>query len=106
MAFTYSDALTTNRDKVRFYIQDTAEDSGPRPSGGNFTDAEIDGLITVEGSWRRAVSAAFETLAAQWSRYADISAGPHRESLSQIAKSYRQQAQEWRGRKIAEFEVY
>ena len=106
MAFTYVDDLSTNRDKVRFSIRDTTEDSGPRPGGANFSDAEIAGLISIEGTWRRAVTAAFDTLAAEWSKYADVAAGPHRESLSQIAKSYRQQADEWRGRKLAEFEVF
>lgn len=96
MAFTYVGDLSTDRDKVRFYIQDTVADSGPKPSGTNFTDAEIDGLVTAEGSWQRAVAGAYEVLASIWTKFADITAGPHRESLSQVADGYRKQAKEWR----------
>jgi len=51
MAFTYAGDLGTDRDKVRFYINDRVSGSGPRPSDGNFTDDEISGLITAEGNW-------------------------------------------------------
>ena len=57
MAFTYLGTLATDRDKARFYLRDVKEDSGPRPADANFSDAETDGLITVEGSWQRAVAA-------------------------------------------------
>lgn len=72
MAFTYVGDLTTDRDKVRFYIQDTASAAGPKPDGANFTDAEIDGLVTAEGSWQRAVAAGFEALAAIWGNKYDF----------------------------------
>ena len=96
MAFTYLGTLATDRDKVRFYIQDTVEDSGPKPSDGNFTDAEIDGLLTAEGNWQQAVAAAFEVLEAAWAGYADWQAGPRRESASQIAERFGKNAQTWR----------
>ena len=96
MAFTYLGTLATDRDKVRFYIQDTVEDSGPKPSDGNFTDAEIDGLLDAEGNWQQAVAAAFEVLEAAWAGYADWQAGPRRESASQIAERFGKKAQTWR----------
>ena len=98
MAFTYSDDLSTTRDQVRFYIQDTVEDSGPKPSDGNFSDDEITNLITLEGSWQRAVAAAFETLAAAWMRYPNFSADGLRLDRGAIAKGYREQAAKWRAR--------
>lgn len=96
--FTYDDTLSNDRDRVRFAIQDTAIDAGPKPGGGNFTDNEIDGLVTLEGEWQRAVAAAFEALAAIWTQYADLSEGPHRESLSQIARRHSENAALWRAR--------
>ncbi len=96
MAVTYDDTLANDRDKVRFHLQDTVIDSGPKPGGDNFTDAEIDGLVTLAGSWGGAVASGFEALASAWTKYADLTEGPHKESLSQVAKSYRAQAKEWR----------
>jgi hypothetical protein len=98
MAVTYLDTLATNRDRIRFFIQDTTEDSGPKPAGANFSDAEIAGLVTVEGSWQRAVAAAFETLAGLWAQYVDISVGPRREAMSQTAQRYKELAETWRSR--------
>jgi len=98
MAFTYLGTLATNRDKVRFYLDDVTENSGPQPAGGNFTDEELDGLITAEGSWQKAVAAGYETLAGMWGQYVDISVGPRRQSLSQTAARYEKLAQTWRRR--------
>ena len=95
MAFTYDDTLADDRAKVRFHLQDTVENSGPKPSDANFTDAEIDGLVTLAGSWQRAVVAGFRALASAWGKYADLTEGPHKESLSQVAARYQAQAQEW-----------
>jgi hypothetical protein len=98
MAFNYDDSLDTDRDRVRFRLQDTVENSGPKPSGGNFTDNEIDGLITNEGTWQRAVAAGFEALEAAWSIYADLQVGPRQERYSQIASRYGDQADKWRAK--------
>ena len=97
-AFTYDDALSDDRDKVRFHLQDTVADSGPKPGGSNLTDNEVDGLIALEGEWQRAVAAGFEALAAIWTQYADLSEGPHKETLSQIAEGHRKSAALWRAR--------
>lgn len=96
MAFTYVGDLSTSRDKVRFYLQDIVSGSGPKPSDGNFTDAEIDGLVTAEGSWQRAVAAGFETLASSWMRYPNFRVDDHQVNRTDIAKGYATQAQEWR----------
>ena len=98
MAFTYVGDLSTNLDKVRFYISDTVENSGPQPGSGNFTDEELSGLITAEGSYQKAVAAAFETLAGEWSQYVDISVGPRRQAYGQTAKGYEALAKTWRRR--------
>jgi hypothetical protein len=54
--FSYNDDLDANRDKVRFWLQDTVKSKGPKPANGNFSDQEINGLITIEETWQRAVA--------------------------------------------------
>jgi len=98
MAFTYVGNLSTNRDKVRFYLRDTDPGQGPLPADANFSDAEIDGLISVEGTWQRAVAAGFEALAAAWRRYPSFKADGLSLNRSDIAKGYDDQAQDWRDR--------
>jgi hypothetical protein len=94
--FRYHDGLNTDRDKIRFHIQDTVEDSGPKPDGANFTDNELAGLLTIEGTWQKTVAACYEVLEAAWADYADISVGSRRESFSQIADRYARKAAKWR----------
>jgi len=98
MTFTYDDTLGNDRDRVRFHLQDTSIDEGPKPSGGNFSDNELAGLVTLEGEWQRATAAGFEALTAIWTQYADLSEGPHKESLSQVAAGHRKSAALWRSR--------
>ena len=97
MAFTYLGTLATDLDKVRFNLNDTVEDAGPRPADANFSNAELTGLITQEGSWQRAVAAGFERLAAEWTRYPSFR---ETQGLSlnrtDIAKGFRDSASEWR----------
>lgn len=97
--FSYTDALSTDKDKVRFYIQDTVENDGPKPgedSATNFTDDEIAGLISEEGSWQRAVAAAFEILDAAWTPHPTFQDSGLSVSLSHTAMGYRQKAEDWR----------
>ncbi len=69
MAFTYD--LTTDRGKVRFGLGDTIANSGPRPDKRNFTDAEIDYLISTETAGNTAaIALGFETLSSEWAAYA------------------------------------
>jgi hypothetical protein len=96
MAFTYVGDLSTDLDNVRFTIGDTVENSGPKPNSANFTDAELNGLISREGSWQRAVAGAFEALAGYYAPQVDIALGPRREAMSQAAESYKSQAKDWR----------
>lgn len=96
MIFSYGDSLTTDADKVRFYINDTEHEAGPLPADGNFTDDEINGLITVEGSWQRAVAACFERLANAWAKHVNFSADGVSVSQSSTAAHYRDQAAKWR----------
>jgi len=95
MAFTYDGDLSTNLGQVRFHIRDTVENAGPLPSSGNFTDAELNGLLTVYGTVNKSVSAAMAALASQWSSYANITVGPRREEYAAIADAWRKQQAEW-----------
>ena len=97
MAFTYLGDLSTDRDKVRFHLQDTTVDAGPLPGDKNFSDEELDGLISAEGSWQRAVAAGFEVLAAAWRRYPTFRADGFSLNRSDIARGYEAQVQKWRG---------
>lgn len=96
MTVTYVGDLSTDLDKARFYLNDTVEGSGPKPSDGNFSDAELNGLIAAEGSWQKAVAAGFETLAAAWRPLTDIRVGSRAESLSKIADGFAKDAEKWR----------
>ena len=98
MSFSYEGNLDSSLEKVRYYIRDVTEDSGPLPADANFLDEELNGLITAEGSWQRAVAAAFEALAAAWMRHPTFSDTGFRIDRSDIAKGYAAQAKEWRDR--------
>lgn len=96
MAVTYLDTLLVDRDKIRFHLQDTVNGEGPKPSDGNFSDAELAALVTIEGTWQRAVAAGFEALAAAWRRYPDFKADGLSLNRSSIAKGYTADAKKWR----------
>jgi hypothetical protein len=96
MAFTYKGGLASDRDKVRFYLQDTVSGKGKKPDNENFTDAELDGLLTIEGSWQRAVAAGFEVLASAWQSETSFSVFNGSFSRSDAAKGYRDDAKYWR----------
>jgi len=96
--FTYIGDLSTDLDKVRFYIGDTDAGDGPLPEDANFSDNELDGLITSEGSWQRAVAAGFETMAARWRRYPDFRADGLSLNRTDIADGYAEDAAKWRRR--------
>jgi hypothetical protein len=68
MAFTYD--ITTNRGKCRFAIGDYTASSGILPSGGNFTDAEVDAATTLCGNWQSAAVYLLRAAATQWSTQA------------------------------------
>ena len=96
MAITYTGTLDTNLDRVRFHINDTVDGAGPKPGDVNFTDSELNGLISIEGDWGPAVAAALETLASAWARLPDFQADQLRVNRTDIAEQYRKLAAEWR----------
>jgi hypothetical protein len=96
MSFTYGRALTTDRDRVRFYIGDTTSGAGPLPGSANFADEELDGLLTIEGAWQRTVAAAFERLAASWRSHPSFTADGLQLARSDIANGFAEQAAKWR----------
>lgn len=98
MAFTYASDFTLDRDKIRHYIRDTVEFSGPLPNDNNFSDAEIAGLVTIEVTVERAIAGAFETLAAAWITHPTFQADNMAISNSHIARNYQEQADVWRKR--------
>lgn len=68
MAFTYD--ITTDRGKVRFNLGDYTENKGPRPRKTNFSDAEIDYLLTTQGSSiNKSVAMGLDALGNEWLAY-------------------------------------
>lgn len=96
MAFSYSTALTANRDKVRFFIGDTVSGTGVKPSNANFTDEELDGLLTLGGSWQAATALACRALASAWMNQANsLTIGPYKTTYSDRAKMYTEKAEQF-----------
>lgn len=79
------DAATYRRSQLRLLVGDTADHDGPRPGQRNFQDEELDALLLLEGDdLNRTVALAFETLAAEWARYAgSYRLGPESEEARQ-----------------------
>ena len=99
MAVTYTDTLLTDRDIFRATLNDTVSGSGPKPGTGtatNFSDNEIAGFITIEGSVNRAIARGYEILAAAWARYGLSEIGPRKEDLKGVAEAYRKLAEQAR----------
>lgn len=88
MTFTYNGTLTTDLDYIRFKIQDTVENSGIKPNGGNFTDEEIAGLLGIESTANRTIAAIYETLASIYANYVDSRMDIRDEKLSQKAARF------------------
>jgi hypothetical protein len=87
MTVTYDETLADDVSRVRLRIGDTTEDSGPRP------DAAV---LAAQGGWSAAVYDLLETLATEWSTYANWQAGPRSEQASQIANRFAERAKTWR----------
>ena len=88
MTFTYLGTLGTDLDYIRFKVGDTVSGSGIKPSDANFTDEEINGLLTIEGSTDRTVAAIYETLSLVWAKYVDSEIGSRKEKSSQTSARY------------------
>ena len=98
MAFTYLGNLSTDLDKVRFHIGDTAASAGPLPSQANFTDAELNSFMDEEGTWQKAVAYACETLANAWATSVSFSADGTRIDRSDVARAWSDMAAKWRAK--------
>lgn len=98
MAFTYIGDLSTDLDKVRFYIQDTEDGNGPKPEHGNFTDAEISALVLLEGSWQLAVAGCFDALSAAWQDSPVFGVSDLGTTHGRIAEGFTTKANAWRER--------
>lgn len=92
MTFTYDGLQASDLDKVRSYVPDKVTGFGPQPDDSNFSDEEIGGFITTEGTWQRAVAAIYESLAGSWATLADTTVGPRREEFSGVAERFNQKA--------------
>ena len=98
MAFSYTtDSTATGRDYIRFRIRDTTENAGPLPGGANFSDAELDMIITAEeDSWQRGVAACYEALAAAWAPHPSWTADGMSISQGQTPIAFDKLAARWR----------
>ena len=56
MAFTYDDTFLTDRDYLRFRIGDT------QSAYQKFSDAELDDILTQEGTLKKAIAKCFRIL--------------------------------------------
>ena len=97
MTHSYSEALTTSKDKIRFRIGDTVEDAGPRPDKRNFSDEELTFVIAEESTVNASIAHCFEILANEWSAYALMEReGEVTFDAKEVASNYRAQAAYWR----------
>ncbi len=99
---TITTDLSTDLGQLRMELGDDTEGSGILPTGANFSDAQLQLWLDREAgedattSLMRAVAAVCEALAVRYSRLVDISVGPRRQNLSQIADGYRKRAESLR----------
>lgn len=96
MSFTYDDDLTADIDRVRLSLNDVEEKKGPRPANKNFSNEEINHLLSIEDSWRLAVAAGFELLASAWAKDTSFSVVNGSFTRSEAAKMYADLAKKWR----------
>ena len=80
--FTYTGAVDTDLEKVRFFVGDVIENRA------KLTDSEISFLLADQGSVRRAAARAAENIAAIFASKVDQSIGKIRISFSQQFKHF------------------
>jgi hypothetical protein len=93
MAFSYNlesaSAQTVLVSRTRLFLGDTVEDAGPLPDGSNLQDNEILLALALTGdNPQEAATLLYRTLAARWATLADVTVGPRKEALSQVAARY------------------
>lgn len=97
MAFSYS-AAATDKDRLRLFLGDTMENSGPRPQGEdtvdatNFSDEELEDVIEFEGNLYRAMAHCLEILAAQWTPFVTFQGDGISISRSHINRNFSSEA--------------
>lgn len=92
MAFTYDATSTSTRNRLRLYVDDTVEDSGPLPDAANFSDEELDSIIELEGTLWRAQAHCLERLANAWFQHPTFSGDGISISRSHIGRNFADQA--------------
>jgi hypothetical protein len=97
MTFSYNNTLADNRSKVRFYLGDTVENLGPRVNNANFSDEELDAILTEQGDdVTKVVASLFDVLATDWAKFAiSYTVGPRREELFRITTRFESKSKEW-----------
>lgn len=90
MTFSYD--LDEDIGKLRLEIGDTVIDIGVKPDETNFTDEELNYLLTEEGSIGRAAARACEILARMFAPLVDLAVGPQREKLGDVHDHWMEQA--------------
>jgi len=81
MTKTYD--LDTNVGKVRLAIQDTDV------TDAEFSDEELEVLISTGGSWQQGALLAVDALIAKYAKRVTFALGPRREQLSDIVDHYK-----------------
>jgi len=99
MAFTYDlasvDENLLNISKVRLELGDTTENTGVRPDGSNLQDEEILLWLGEESNEiNRTVARACLALSKMWTNVANITVGPRREELGQVAQGWADRAKQ------------
>ncbi len=84
MTWTYDNTLASDRDQVRFEIQDT--DTNDQL----FADEEVDAVLTAEGSVSASVLRLAKKLMLKFARMVDTSVGRVSESASQRYAAYKE----------------
>jgi len=105
MAFTaYTGDLTIDLQYIRFFTGDTQENTspaqgGPRPDKRNYSDEEINSVLTIEGHKVATVASLFETLASEWSAWALVDQEDRIEiDATKVFDAFMKRASEWRGK--------
>ena len=97
MAFTYD--VSTSLGQLRLEIGDTVLDAGPRPGGANYSDAELNVVLTpiiaAGYTYGRAVPSALRLLANEWSGQASVAVPEYSAQYGAIAENYRKSAADW-----------
>lgn len=88
MTWSYSTALATDKDRVRFYTGDTLS------VAQQVSDEEIAGVLAMHSNVYVAAAAVCRHLAARYSALADIAIDDMRKSLSQRSAAYASRAGE------------